>query len=49
VSQWVIRDLVAAGRLPRVRLPLDDARDVRRLLIDVRDLDQLITVAKERA
>jgi hypothetical protein len=49
VSQWTIRDLVAAGRLSRVRLPLDDARDVRRLLLDVRDLDQLIEAAKERA
>jgi hypothetical protein len=40
-------DLVAAGRLPRVRLPLDGDRACRRLLVDVRDLDHLIDASKE--
>jgi hypothetical protein len=47
VSVWTIRDLVASGRLPRVRLPLAGEREVRRLLIDVRDLDRLIELGKE--
>ena len=47
VSSWTIRDLVSAGRLPRVRLPLAGDRECRRLLVDVRDLDRLIEAAKE--
>ena len=46
VSTWTIRDLDAAGRLPRVRLTLA-GRECRRLLFDVRDLDRLIEVSKE--
>ena len=49
VSEWTIRDLVSAGRLPRVRLPLAGDRECRRLLVDVRDLDRLIEATKERA
>jgi hypothetical protein len=47
VSEWTVRDLVAAGRLPRVRLPLGGDREVKRLLFDVRDLDHLIESSKE--
>jgi excisionase family DNA binding protein len=47
VSPWTIRDMIAAGRLPRVRLPLAGDRDCRRLLIDREDLDRLIAQAKE--
>jgi hypothetical protein len=47
VSTWTVRDLIASGRLPRVRLPLAGDREVRRLLIDVRDLDRLIDHGKE--
>ena len=47
VSAWTIRDLHAAGRLPRVRLPLLGDRECRRLLFDVRDLDKLIEQSKE--
>ena len=49
VSSWSIRDLIASGRLPRVRLPLGGDRELRRLLVDVRDLDNLVDVAKETA
>jgi len=49
VSPWTVRDLVSAGRLARVRLPLAGERECRRLLVDVRDLDKLIEAAKEGA
>jgi hypothetical protein len=49
VSTWTIRDLHAAGRLPRVTLPLAGDRELRRLLFDVRDLDRLIEASKEAA
>ena len=48
VSVWTIRDLVSAGRLARVRLPLDGDKECRRLLLDARDLDRLIDSAKDR-
>ena len=46
ISSWTLRDLHAAGRLPRVRLPLAGDRECRRLLFDVRDLDQLVELSK---
>jgi hypothetical protein len=49
VSTWTVRDLHASGRLPRVRLPLEGDRELRRLLFDVRDLDRLIDASKEQA
>lgn len=59
ISPWTVRDLHAAGRLPRVRLPagqpkrrkgrLPSARDeLRRLLFDRGDLDRLVEAGKER-
>jgi hypothetical protein len=48
VSPWTIRDLYASGRLARVRLPLEGDRELRRLLFDVHDLDQLIEASKDR-
>jgi hypothetical protein len=47
VSPWTIRDLYAAGRLPRVRLPLAGDRELRRLLFDRSDLDRLVEAFKE--
>jgi len=47
LSPWTVRDLVAAGRLARVRLPLGGAGELRRVLVDVRDLDRLIEMSKE--
>ena len=47
VSPWTIRDLQTSGRLPRVRLPLRDDREIRRLLFDVRYLDALIEQSRE--
>jgi excisionase family DNA binding protein len=47
VSPWTIRDLVAAGELHRVRLPVGGQREVRRLLLDRRDLDRLVDRSRE--
>ena len=49
LSPWSIRDLVTAGRLRRVQLPLSGARQLRRLLFDRADLDRLIETSKESA
>lgn len=42
VSSWTIRDLEAAGTLRRVRIPLPNAGELRKLLFDRMDLDGLI-------
>ena len=47
MSPWTIRDLEAAGVLPRVRVPLPDGRELRKLLFDRTDLDRLISVWKD--
>ena len=50
VSYWSVRDLVARGDIPAVRLPSPGARDgraLRRVLLDRRDLDRLIERHKE--
>jgi hypothetical protein len=41
VSPWTIRDLIDAGTLHRVRIPLGD-REVRLILLDRVELDALI-------
>ncbi len=41
-----VRDLVSAGHIPRVNLPLA-SRDLRRVLLDVRDLERLVDNAKD--
>ena len=48
VSPWTVRDLEAAGVLPRVCVPLPGGRDLRKLLFDRADLDRLIEAWKER-
>ena len=47
ISVWTVRDLHAAGRLPRVRLPLAGAGELRRLLFAREDLDRLVDCSKE--
>jgi hypothetical protein len=45
VSYWMARDLVIEGVLPHVRLPSPrsgDGREMRRILIDERDVERLI-------
>jgi hypothetical protein len=49
VSTWTVRDLEAAGVLPRVRLPLADGGALRKLLFDRVDLDALIERWKDAA
>jgi hypothetical protein len=46
-STWTIRDLGAAGVLKRVRIPLPNGGELRKVLYDREDLDQLITKWKE--
>ncbi len=48
VSEWTVRDLEAAGVLLRVRLPLPNQKELRKILFDVQDLDQLIDTWKEQ-
>jgi hypothetical protein len=47
VSAWTVRDLEAAGMLRRVRIPLPRGRELRKLLFDRDDLDQLIVRWKD--
>jgi hypothetical protein len=42
VSPWTIRDFIAAGKLTPVRLPGPRQGDLRRILLDLRDLDRLV-------
>lgn len=42
VSPWTVRDLEAAGILHRVRVPLPNGGELRKLLFDKADLDALI-------
>jgi hypothetical protein len=47
VSEWTIRDLETAGTLRRVRLPLPNGGEVRRLLFCKEDLDTLVDNSKD--
>ncbi len=49
VSPWTVRDLEAAGVLPRVRIPLPNNGELRKLLFDREDLDHLIRAWKEKS
>ncbi len=48
VSKWTIRDLEAANILPRVRVPLANNGELRKILFDRNDLDALIEKWKDR-
>ena len=47
VSEWTVRDLDAAGGLRRIRVPLPNGGELRKLLFDRTDLDQLIEAWKD--
>ena len=47
VSEWTVRDLDAAGVLHRVRVPLPNEGELRKLLFDRIDLDRLIDAWKQ--
>lgn len=42
VSPWTVRDLIAAGTLARVRIPLPNGGELRKVLLDRDDLDRLV-------
>jgi hypothetical protein len=46
VSPWTVRDLEAAGTLHRVRVPVGQGGELRKLLFDRQDLDRLIEAWK---
>jgi hypothetical protein len=46
-SPWTVRDLEAAGVLARVRVPLPNGGELRKVLFDREDLDRHIAVWKE--
>jgi hypothetical protein len=47
MSPWTVRDLEAKGVLPRVRVPLPQGGELRKLLFDKADLDRLIGAWKD--
>ena len=47
VSEWTVRDLEAAGLLQRVRVPLPNQGELRKLLFDRQDLDRCVEMWKE--
>jgi len=46
VSPWTVRDLEANGTLRRISIPLGAGRDLRKLLFDREELDQLVVLWK---
>jgi hypothetical protein len=48
VSAWTVRDLESAGTLRRVRIPLPNGGELRKVLFDREDLDRLIDSWKDR-
>jgi len=47
VSTWTARDLEAAGIIRRVRIPLPNHGEVRKLLFDREDLERLVMQWKD--
>jgi len=47
ISPWTVRSLEASGILPRVRLPLPNHGELRKILFDRNDLDGLVESWKE--
>ncbi len=48
MSEWTVRELEADGVLRRVRVPLGNGGELRKLLFDREDLDRLIKGWKDR-
>ena len=49
VSPWTVRDLIANGTLVRVRIPLPNGGELRKVLLDKEDLDRLVSIWKDPA
>ena len=47
VSTWTVREWASRGWLPRVRFLLPNGHEVRRMLFDVKDLDDMVERAKD--
>ncbi len=47
VSQWTLRDLEHSGIVPRVRVPLKNNGELRKLLFDRTELDRLVETWKD--
>lgn len=47
LSPWTVRDLISNGTLPRVRVPLPNGGELRKILLDRTDLDAFVECAKE--
>jgi hypothetical protein len=47
ISPWTVRGLDAAGVLKRVRVPLPNGGELRKVLFDREDLDRLIAAWKD--
>lgn len=43
VSTWTMRDLIANGTIARVIIPSANGRDLRKVLVDRQQLDELVT------
>ncbi len=48
VSHWTIREMLDVGVLPRVRIPLPNGGELRKILIDKGDLDRAVESWKEK-
>lgn len=48
LSPWTVRDLEATGILKRVRIPLQNGGELRKVLFDRVDLDRLVEAWKEK-
>jgi excisionase family DNA binding protein len=46
VSTWTLQDIVEAGGLRLVHLPMPGGRPLRKMLVDLQDLDALIARSK---
>jgi len=49
VSTWTVRDLIANGTIQRVVIPVGNGRDLRRVLLDRQQLDELVLRWREAA
>jgi hypothetical protein len=43
LSPWTVRDLIAAGTLTRVRIPLPNGAEIRKVLLDRVQLDSAVS------
>ncbi len=49
ISIWAVRDLIANHTLHPVQLPLAGRKRLRRVLLDIRDLEKLVEQSKAAA